>query len=47
MGNLSFFGAGGDPFSITACDIDGDGDLDLVTADNDSHTLSILLNTTR
>jgi hypothetical protein len=32
------------PYSITASDLDGDGDADLATANNDSNNVSVLLN---
>lgn len=32
------------PFSVVSCDVDGDGDLDLVTANDASDTISVQLN---
>ncbi|UCE61967.1 MAG: VCBS repeat-containing protein, partial [Phycisphaerales bacterium] len=32
------------PIAVRACDIDNDGDPDLITANDGSHTVSVLLN---
>ncbi|MBW4494460.1 MAG: VCBS repeat-containing protein [Oscillatoria princeps RMCB-10] len=38
------FAVGGSPQDITATDLDNDGDIDLVTANGNSNTVSVLLN---
>jgi hypothetical protein len=40
------FATGGDPASVAVADFNGDGKPDLVVANNASHTVSVLLNTT-
>jgi trimeric autotransporter adhesin len=40
------FGTGGFPISVTAADVNGDGKSDLIVANFDSGTVSVLLNTT-
>mgnify|MGYP006276137065 CR=1 FL=1 len=38
------YAAGNEPVSVTAADLDGDGDTDLATANDDSSDVSVLLN---
>ena len=40
------FATGGEPLSVTTADINGDGKLDLIVANSDDNTVSVLLNTT-
>jgi hypothetical protein len=40
------FGTGSEPGSVTAADLNGDGKPDLIVANADSNTVSVLLNTT-
>ncbi len=40
----SFFGAGDLPLSVVSSDLNGDGNLDLAIANNDSNDVSVLLN---
>jgi len=40
------FATGGDPLSMTATDLSGDGKPDLIVANGNSNTVSVLLNTT-
>ena len=40
------FATGSGPFSVTAADLNGDGKPDLIVANGDSNTVSVLLNTT-
>ena len=40
------FAAGGSPYSVTTADINGDGKLDFIVANNGSSTVSVQLNTT-
>ena len=40
------FATGSSPFSVTAADINGDGEPDLIVANNGGNTVSVLLNTT-
>src|SRR3982750_3886097 len=43
FGAKTAFGAGVQPFSVAAGDFNGDGKLDLATANNNANTVSILL----
>ncbi|NTW57056.1 MAG: hypothetical protein HGB20_08455 [Chlorobiaceae bacterium] len=38
------YGSGIRPYSVTCADVDGDGDVDVITADKDGDTFSVLLN---
>ncbi len=40
------FGTGSEPFSVTAADLNGDGKPDLIVANQNDTTVSVLLNTT-
>ncbi len=40
------FATGSEPFSVTAADVNGDGKPDLIVANNNGNTVSVLLNTT-
>ena len=40
------FATGGDPVSVTAADVNGDGKPDLIVANEADNTVSVLLNTT-
>ncbi|GAA0706628.1 hypothetical protein GCM10009105_04820 [Dokdonella soli] len=40
------FATGSSPYSVTAADLNGDGKPDLIVANRDSNTVSVLLNTT-
>ncbi|MFC5490815.1 beta strand repeat-containing protein [Dokdonella soli] len=40
------FGAGSSPYSVTAADLNGDGQPDLIVANANDNTVSVLLNTT-
>ena len=44
---LADLGAGLGPLDVHLCDLDGDGRLDLVTANNFSHDLSVAYNLSR
>jgi hypothetical protein len=39
-----FLNTGATPVSVTSADLDGDGDLDLITADSSSNQLSVFFN---
>jgi trimeric autotransporter adhesin len=39
------FATGGNPYSVTAADVNGDGEPDLIVANQDDNTVSVLLNT--
>ena len=40
------FATGSDPVSVTAADVNGDGKPDLIVANDNGNTVSVLLNTT-
>src|SRR5208282_486092 len=40
------FAVGGEPYSVTTADVNGDGKPDLIVANSESNTVSVLLNTT-
>ncbi len=44
FGTVSFYGAGNRPRSVFSCDLDGDGDYDVMTTNYGSGNASILMN---